>query len=102
MDKYVLIVAGGKGLRMGGDLPKQFIPMRGKRIKRGAKESTSAAKSGLSPFFRPFHVSSGKSDTTSSQNTAEVSAVIVKTAFGASSVAVNVCLYRFHSYSGAT
>lgn len=32
MDKYVLIVAGGKGLRMGGDLPKQFIPMRGKPL----------------------------------------------------------------------
>ena len=25
MDKYVLIVAGGKGLRMGGDLPKQLF-----------------------------------------------------------------------------
>ena len=32
MDKYVLNVAGGKGLRMGGDLPKQFIPMRGKPL----------------------------------------------------------------------
>ena len=32
MDKYILIVAGGKGLRMGGDLPKQFIPMHGKPI----------------------------------------------------------------------
>lgn len=32
MDKYVLIVAGGKGLRMGGDLPKQFIPLEGKPI----------------------------------------------------------------------
>lgn len=32
MDKYILIVAGGKGLRMGGDLPKQFIPMQGKPI----------------------------------------------------------------------
>ena len=29
MRKYVLIVAGGKGLRMGGDLPKQFIPLAG-------------------------------------------------------------------------
>ncbi|NDV57841.1 2-C-methyl-D-erythritol 4-phosphate cytidylyltransferase [Bacteroides sp. 519] len=25
--KYALIVAGGKGLRMGGELPKQFIPI---------------------------------------------------------------------------
>ena len=32
MDKYIIIVAGGKGLRMGGDLPKQFIPMRGKPV----------------------------------------------------------------------
>lgn len=29
MDKYAIIVAGGKGLRMGGDLPKQFIPVGG-------------------------------------------------------------------------
>lgn len=26
---YIIIVAGGKGLRMGGDLPKQFIPLEG-------------------------------------------------------------------------
>lgn len=32
MKKCVLIVAGGKGLRMGGELPKQFIPMRGKPV----------------------------------------------------------------------
>lgn len=32
MRKYILIVAGGKGLRMGGDLPKQFIPLEGKPI----------------------------------------------------------------------
>lgn len=32
MKKQVLIVAGGKGLRMGGDLPKQFIPLKGKPI----------------------------------------------------------------------
>lgn len=32
MKKYVLIVAGGKGLRMGGDLPKQFIPLQGKPV----------------------------------------------------------------------
>lgn len=29
---YVLIVAGGKGLRMGGDLPKQFLPVGGKPV----------------------------------------------------------------------
>ena len=32
MDNYVLIVAGGKGLRMGGDIPKQFLPIGGKPI----------------------------------------------------------------------
>lgn len=32
MKKWVLIVAGGKGLRMGGDLPKQFIPLQGKPV----------------------------------------------------------------------
>jgi 2-C-methyl-D-erythritol 4-phosphate cytidylyltransferase len=32
MNKYVIIVAGGKGLRMGGDLPKQFIPLKGKPV----------------------------------------------------------------------
>lgn len=32
MKKYVLIVAGGKGLRMGNDLPKQFIPLQGRPV----------------------------------------------------------------------
>ncbi len=30
--KAVIIVAGGKGLRMGGDIPKQFLPVGGKPI----------------------------------------------------------------------
>lgn len=29
MNRYAIIVAGGKGLRMGGELPKQFIPVEG-------------------------------------------------------------------------
>lgn len=29
MKKYAVIVAGGKGLRMGGELPKQFLPIKG-------------------------------------------------------------------------
>lgn len=29
MRNYVVIVAGGKGLRMGGDVPKQFLPVGG-------------------------------------------------------------------------
>ena len=32
MTEYVLIVAGGKGLRMGTELPKQFLPVGGKPI----------------------------------------------------------------------
>ena len=32
MKRSVIIVAGGKGIRMGGDLPKQFIPMQGKPL----------------------------------------------------------------------
>lgn len=32
MKKYAVIVAGGKGLRMGGDLPKQFLPVGGKPV----------------------------------------------------------------------
>lgn len=32
MKKYVIVVAGGKGLRMGGDIPKQFIPVKGKPV----------------------------------------------------------------------
>ncbi len=29
---YVIIVAGGKGLRMGSEIPKQFLPVAGKPI----------------------------------------------------------------------
>lgn len=29
---YVIIVAGGKGLRMGSDIPKQFLPVDGKPV----------------------------------------------------------------------
>jgi len=32
MRKFVIIVAGGKGLRMGGDIPKQFLPVENKPI----------------------------------------------------------------------
>ncbi len=29
---YVIIVAGGKGMRMGCELPKQFLPVAGKPV----------------------------------------------------------------------
>lgn len=32
MKKHVIIVAGGKGLRMGGEIPKQFLPVGGKPV----------------------------------------------------------------------
>lgn len=32
MDKYAVIVAGGKGLRMGNALAKQFLPLAGKPV----------------------------------------------------------------------
>lgn len=32
MKKYVIIVAGGKGLRMGSELPKQFLPIGNKPV----------------------------------------------------------------------
>jgi 2-C-methyl-D-erythritol 4-phosphate cytidylyltransferase len=32
MKRFIVIVAGGKGLRMGTDLPKQFIPIAGKPV----------------------------------------------------------------------
>ncbi len=32
MKTYAIIVAGGKGLRMGGEVPKQFLPINGKPI----------------------------------------------------------------------
>lgn len=32
MHRYVIIVAGGKGLRMGGEVPKQFLPVGGRPV----------------------------------------------------------------------
>ena len=32
MSDYVIILAGGKGLRMGADIPKQFLPVGGKPV----------------------------------------------------------------------
>ena len=32
MNRHIIIVAGGKGLRMGADIPKQFLPIGGKPV----------------------------------------------------------------------
>lgn len=32
MKKQLIVVAGGKGLRMGGEIPKQFLPINGKPV----------------------------------------------------------------------
>ena len=32
MKKHIIIVGGGKGLRLGGDIPKQFLPVGGKPV----------------------------------------------------------------------
>ena len=32
MTDYIIVVAGGKGLRMGSDIPKQFLPIGGKPV----------------------------------------------------------------------
>ena len=41
--KYAIIVAGGKGLRMGGDMPKQFLPIGGKPVLMHTIEAFVAA-----------------------------------------------------------
>ena len=32
MKKYAIVVAGGKGLRMGGEIPKLFFPVQGRPV----------------------------------------------------------------------
>lgn len=47
MLKYAVIVAGGKGLRMGGSLPKQFLPIGGKTVLMHTIEAFRRYDSGL-------------------------------------------------------
>ena len=44
---YVIIVAGGKGLRMGSDIPKQFLPIAGKPVLMRTLERCRAYSSTL-------------------------------------------------------
>jgi 2-C-methyl-D-erythritol 4-phosphate cytidylyltransferase len=53
---YIIIVAGGKGLRMGTDIPKQFLPVGGKpvlmrtieRFQAYSESEMAAGRQGLS------------------------------------------------------
>ena len=47
MKSYAIIVAGGKGLRMGGDVPKQFLPIGGKPILMHTIEAFRKAIDGI-------------------------------------------------------
>ena len=47
MNSYIIIVAGGKGLRMGGDIPKQFLPINGKPILMHTIEAFRRAMEGI-------------------------------------------------------
>lgn len=44
---FAIIVAGGKGLRMGGDIPKQFLPINGKPILMHTIEAFRKAIEGI-------------------------------------------------------
>ena len=47
MKAYAIIVAGGKGLRMGGEVPKQFLPINGKPILMHTIEAFRKALDGI-------------------------------------------------------
>ena len=47
MKAYAIIVAGGKGLRMGGDVPKQFLAINGKPILMHTIEAFRKALDGI-------------------------------------------------------
>ena len=47
MNSYAIIVAGGKGLRMGGEVPKQFLPIGGKPVLMHTIEAFRIALEGV-------------------------------------------------------
>ena len=47
MKKHIIIVAGGKGLRMGGEIPKQFLPICGKPVLMRTLEAFHAYDSAI-------------------------------------------------------
>lgn len=42
--KYIIVVAGGRGTRMGGDVPKQFLPLAGSTVLMHTLERMAAAE----------------------------------------------------------
>jgi 2-C-methyl-D-erythritol 4-phosphate cytidylyltransferase len=57
---YVIIVAGGAGTRIGGDVPKQFLPLNGMPVMMHAIHAFAASKSSphvvvvIHPAMRPL------------------------------------------------
>ncbi len=72
----------------------------GKRMNRGCRAAIASARSFRVPFSRPFHVSTGISETASIQKVCVLSDVIVRTACSESPVAVNTWEYFCHTYDG--
>lgn len=50
MKEYVVVVAGGKGLRMGGEVPKQFLPLKGKPVLMRTLEAFAACGKAIEPI----------------------------------------------------
>lgn len=47
MNHYAIVVAGGQGLRMGADLPKQFLPIGGRPVLMHTLEAFERASPGI-------------------------------------------------------
>ena len=45
VEKYIIVVAGGRGTRMGGDVPKQFLPLAGKTVLMHTLDRMACAES---------------------------------------------------------
>ena len=53
---YVIIVAGGKGLRMGGEVPKQFLPIAGKPVLMRTMERFREYSDACRPATDPLQI----------------------------------------------
>ena len=59
MKKYIIIVAGGKGLRMGGEIPKQFLPIKGKPVLMRTLETFSICDEKIYGFTLSHRIANG-------------------------------------------